>query len=441
MGEHILVIDDERGMRVSLQRLFEQGGFSVSVADCARKGLKIVEEKNVDLIVCDIVMPDMSGLTFLSKLDNRIPVIIITAYASVESARVAFKSGACDYLVKPFDFGELELLVRQYLRTDESSSLLLTSSDGFLESSNRAFCEVVKLASKVAPTDIPILILGESGTGKEVLANKIHNASPRASSPFIKINCAAIPEPLLESELFGYEKGAFTGAEESKRGLFESARDGTFLLDEIGDMPMALQSKLLRVLQSLTVVRLGGSREIGINCRIISASNKNLEEMIQTRQFREDLYYRLNGMQLSLPPLRDRPEDVQRIAEYFLEYFNAKYGKTITNFDMHALSRIESYRWPGNIRELRNCVERAVVVCEGDSIGEWDLPDSVANSQNNVQSAMPTTARNYKREYMQKLLYSTLKSTNGNKAEAAKVLKVTRRTLYNWLSDYGDQNE
>jgi DNA-binding NtrC family response regulator len=441
VGEHILVVDDERGMRISLQSLLEQDGFSVSVADCALKGLKIVEEQKVDLIVCDIVMPDMSGLTFLSKLDNHIPVIIITAYASIESARSAFKSGACDYLVKPFDFEELRLLIRQYLKTEEVSSVLESSKEALLNSDNSVFKDVVKLAAKVAPTDIPVLILGESGTGKEVLANTIHNASNRASSPFIKINCAAIPEPLLESELFGYEKGAFTGAGEAKQGLFESAKDGTFLLDEIGDMPLALQSKLLRVLQNLTVVRLGGSREIGVNCRILSASNKNLGDMIASHQFREDLYYRLNGMQLKLPPLRERMEDLPRLAGYFLEYFNAKYKKNITKFDQHAFYRIQTYRWPGNIRELRNCIERAVVICEGDFIGESDLADSVVNDNKRLDEGAPTTARNFKREYMRKLLSSTLESTNGNKVQAAKILKVTRRTLYNWLSDYGTQDE
>ncbi len=441
MSEHILVVDDEKGMRVSLRRLFEQGGFSVSVADCALKGLKIVEERTVDLIVCDIVMPDMSGLTFLSKIDRSIPVIIITAYASIDTARTAFKSGACDYLVKPFDFNELQLIVRQYLKTKEASSVLVSCTDVLLDSDNPVFKDVLKLALKIAPTDIPALILGESGTGKEVLANCIHGASSRASSPFIKINCAAIPEPLLESELFGYETGAFTGAGQPKQGLFECAKDGTCLLDEIGDMSLALQSKLLRVLQNQTVVRLGGTKEIHINCRILSASNKHLEEMIASHQFREDLYYRLNGIQLKLPPLRERIEDVPRLANFFLEGFRSKYGKDISEFDQSVLDRIRAYRWPGNVRELRNCIERAVVVCEGDRIGRLDLPDSVVNEEKRIDENGFTTASNFKREYMQKLLHSTLRGTNGNKAQAAKILKVTRRTLYNWLSDYGIKDE
>lgn len=428
-------------MRVSLQRLFEQNGFSVSVADCALKGLKVIEERTVDLIVCDIVMPDMSGLTFLSKIDKRVPVIMITAYASIDTARTAFKSGACDYLVKPFDFNELQLIVRQYLKTREVSSGLVSSKDALLDSDNSVYSSVVRLALKIAPTDIPALILGESGTGKEVLANSIHSASRRAASPFVKINCAAIPEPLLESELFGYEKGAFTGASEPKQGLFESAKDGTFLLDEVGDMSLALQSKLLRVLQNQTVIRLGGTKEIGVNCRILSASNKHLDEMIASHQFREDLYYRLNGIQLKLPPLRERIEDVPRLAHFFLEAFKSKYGKNISGFDNSALDRIRTYRWPGNIRELRNCIERAVVVCEEDHISVLDLPDSVVNEEKRTDDNDLTTASNFKREYMQKLLYSTLRSTNGNKVQAAKMLKVTRRTLYNWLSDYGIHDE
>jgi len=438
----ILVVDDEDGMRVSLQKLFEQSGYSVIVADNALKGLKITQEYPIDLIVCDIVMPDMSGLTFLSKISRSIPVIIITAYASVETARTAFKSGARDYLVKPFEFSELLLLVRQYIARGEADSGAVSAEDALLESDDPTYKKLVHLAMKIGPTDIPVLLLGESGTGKEVLANSIHNASGRASAPFIKVNCAAIPEPLLESELFGYEKGAFTGAAEVKRGLFECAQGGTFFLDEIGDMPVSLQAKLLRTLQSLSVVRLGGTKEIHIDCRIISASNKPLDEMIAMRQFREDLYYRLNGIQLKLPPLRERGLDVLRLAAFFLADFRVKYGKEICGFDQGALERIRTYCWPGNIRELKNCVERAIVICESDRIGISDLPDIVAQDGRRVRSqAVPSTASDIKKDYMRKLLSSTLKKTGGNKAQAANILKVTRRTLYNWLSEYGLDDE
>jgi two-component system response regulator AtoC len=434
MNRHILVIDDEEGMRVSLKNLLELNGYDVLTADSSRKALTLLQDNFVDLIVCDIVMPDMSGLSFLSKISSKVPVIMMTAFASIETARKAFKMGACDYLVKPFDFNELLIVIRQYLQASTDAACLDKEGAIHFESHNPQFQKLLRLANKISPTDMPVLILGESGTGKEVLANYIHANSLRSKSPFIKVNSAAIPETLLESELFGYEKGAFTGAINSKIGFLEKANHGTFFLDEIGDMPQSVQTKLLRVLQHFTFSRLGSTRETTIDCRIITASNQDIPRKVAMKVFREDLFYRINAAELNIPSLKSRLEDLPDLIHFFVDAFNEKYNKKIEGLDDSASWIISSYNWPGNIRELKHCLERAVVVCEDSIIHVADLPDSIINSETKMDaSEMPT--QHFKKDYLRNVIQATLNRTGGNKSEAAKALRVTRRTLYNWIHD------
>ncbi len=428
---HLLVIDDEEGMCLSLKNLMEKEGFLVSTARSALEGLQIIQYNSIDMIISDIIMPDMSGLVFLSKLGNRFPVIMITAYASIESARKAFKLGACDYLVKPFEFEELLVVINQNLNIQSHTS------EVYLKSKNASFLRVIEMAEKFSCTDMPILICGESGTGKEVLANYIHRISKRSSKPFIKINCSAIPETLLESELFGYEKGAFTGAYGVKIGKFEEADEGTILLDEIGDMNGLLQAKILRVLQDFEFSRLGGQKTVNVDIRIITASNKNLNKLIQRGEFRSDLYHRLNGLCLSLPTLRERSEDILDIVYFFMDKFNEKYGKNIREISSSATEILASYQWPGNVRELKNCLERATVICEGECIDPEHLPDSILNINKSEKSAgsknFSASMKEYRDNYMRKLILDTLKNTSGSRAEAAKILNISRKTLYNWM--------
>lgn len=440
----LLVVDDEAGMRNSLEELLTEEGFAVSTAESARKAFDILRRREVDLIICDIVMPDMGGLVFLSKLELRIPVIMITAHASIENARRAFKSGAYDYLVKPFEFNELLAVINQCLfaygiRTVRKRTSLT------LESNNEQFNQMLESAKIFASTDMPVLIVGESGTGKEVISDFLVENSKRGEKVFSKINCAAIPESLLESEMFGHERGAFTGADERKIGKFEEAHGGTLLFDEIGDMDINLQAKLLRVLQDFSFQRVGGREKISVDCRIISASNQNFEEMIEKGKFREDLFHRLNGVTLKIPPLRERKEDIEHLAKNFLFFFNKKYSRNIEGYSQESLSLLKRYSWPGNVRELKNCIERAVVVCNDKYVTPEHFPDSV-NLKNEVRDeASPTTLSSerddYREDYTRRMLLEVLRKVDGNKSEAAKLMNVSRKTLYKWLRDYEIRHE
>jgi len=435
---NLLIIDDEQGMCNSLKDLLENNNFNVHTANSARDGLKIIQYSNIDLIICDIVMPDMGGLLFLSKIGNKLPVIMMTAYASIDSARKAFKLGACDYLVKPFEFDELLVLINQNLKiaADEETS---KPDHIFLRSKNSDFLKVLSLAEKFSKTDMPILICGESGTGKEVLADYIYRNSARNCKPFVKINCAAIPETLLESELFGYEKGAFTGAQSRKIGKFEEADGGTILLDEIGDMDLMLQAKLLRVLQDFKFYRVGGKEVINLDTRLICASNRDLKKLIEEKQFRSDLYHRIHGVYLSVPPLRDRVEDIEDLCRFFTERFNKKYGKNIKHIDNSIIKILQEYEWPGNIRELKNCMERAVVICEGNRLIPEHLPDSIIRKKGEKSKDaglnFSEQMEKYRSNYMRKVIIDALKKSNGNRIEAARLLNISRKTLYNWMKN------
>ncbi len=437
---HILVIDDEEGMCRSLKQLLEGNNFTVSTANSATGGLQTLQRAQIDLILCDIVMPDMSGLLFLAKIGTRIPVIMMTAYASIETTRKAFKSGACDYLVKPFDFDELLVVIEQNLPghlpplASEQGMRLLTSK-------NLSYRQMLKLAGKFSVTDMPVLISGESGVGKEVIAHYMYENSRRNDRPFVSINCAAIPENLLESELFGYEKGAFTGASAKKIGKFDEADQGTLFLDEIGDMSLPLQAKMLRVLQDFSFYRLGGQKTISVDTRIIAASNQNLDALIAEKQFREDLYHRLNGVHLRIPPLRERPEDLTHLIHHFMSYYTKKYQKPMITIAEETMQILEQYPWPGNIRELMNCLERAAVVCEGTHILPEHLPDRIKRVEGARDDAPKITVLDRNEEhrttFLRKVILEALTTANGNRHKAAQLLNISRKTLYNRMKDLG----
>ena len=444
LSGHILVIDDEAEMCATLKQLLGDNGFEVSVAGSAREGLRTLQSKSIDLTICDIVMADMSGLLFVEKAGDCGPIIMMTAFASVETARKAFKLGARDYLVKPFDIDELLVVINQNLKRTAPAR---TASDErwLLESHCPPFNKLLQLARQFSPTDMPILITGESGVGKEVLAEFIHETSARAKEPFVRINCAAIPDTLLESELFGYEKGAFTGAASARIGKFEQANGGTMFLDEIGDMPMPLQAKMLRVLHDFQFYRLGSTKPIKVDVRMIAASNQELPERVKTQRLREDVFHRLNGVHIHIPPLRERRDDIPDFASFFLDQFSRKYGKAVTGIEADALEVLKSYQWPGNLRELRNCLERTVVVTEGPHVKTRDLPDYLSNlsgayAPDSSEELAPTgdyrrLISEYQNEYLRKVLLGALRQSNGNRAAAARLLNISRKTLYNRMRE------
>lgn len=446
----ILVVDDEQQMCISLQTLLQNEGFVVDIAFSARQAFLMIVNQSYQLIISDIRMPEMGGLSFLAKMGNKIPMIMITAHASLETARKAFKLGASDYLEKPFKFDELLVVVRKFIRHGQQKSAPGEDFHYFVDSRSRDYLKVLELARKFSTTDLPILITGESGTGKEVIADYIYQFNKETVKPesFVKINCAAIPTDLLEGELFGYEKGAFTGATAARTGKIEEANNGILLLDEIGDMPLVLQAKLLRVVQDLKVYHIGSNKGITVNARIIASSNQDLKKLVQDGKFRLDLYHRLKGVHLRLPALRERSEDIPSLTGYFLEQYAKKYMKEITGISSEVERIFSTYAWPGNIRELKYCIERSVVVCEGKQLSVEDLPDSITMEEDSFTAGKDLTNEQqtnaldaYRNEYMRKIILQTLEKTNGNRQEAAKLLNISRQTLYNRMKEMDIQNE
>ena len=428
-------------MCTSLRKLLSEKGFTVSTALSAKDGFEVLQRQNADMILCDISMPDMSGLLFLSKVSPQIPVIMMTAFASIETTRRAFKLGARDYLVKPFDFAELLVVVNQNLDSSQQGFAASAPGPHLLESRNPEFQAMVALARKFSQTDMPVLLTGESGTGKEVIARFIYRNGPRHAGPMLSINCASIPESLLESELFGHEKGAFTGAIATKVGRFEEADGGTLFLDEIGDMPPAVQAKMLRALEEFAFTRLGGKENIKVDLRVIAATNQPIDSLIAGGKFRLDLFHRLNGLSLWIPPLRERPEDLEALARHFVQQFCDKYGKPEKDIDPGTMEVLRGYRWPGNVRELKNCMERAVVVCDLPTLLPDHLPDSL-RSAGRAPAEPPTSGdtpapdgADYRTSYMRKIILEALEQTKGNRNEAALLLKISRKTLYNRMKE------
>lgn len=381
----ILIVDDEKNVLRMLNTVFSQEGNQVFCADNGQDALAIFEQERPDVVLMDIRMPTMNGLEALQRMREKwldTPIILMTAYAAVETAVEALRLGAFDYVIKPFELDELKLLINRALQLrnmkQEINILHRELSDSYhcdkILTNNPKMMELCRTIAKVAQSHANVLVTGESGTGKELIAKAIHYNSPRSKQPFIKVNCGALPESLLESELFGHEKGAFTGAQMQRQGLFERAHQGTLLLDEIGEMPLNLQVKLLRVLQEQEFERVGGSQTIKIDVRIVAATNRDLSDMIEQGEFRRDLYYRLNVMHLYSLPLRERPEDILLLARYFLQKFSAENNKDIIGFDVSAIRMLENYPWLGNVRELANAVEHAVIMSTGYMIFVDDLP-------------------------------------------------------------------
>jgi two-component system response regulator HydG len=446
----ILVVDDDRAHRTMLRTLLAGWGYAVQEADDGARAIEQVHEKSYDLILMDVRMVEVSGLEALSEIKSfnpAIPIIIMTAYSSVETAVDALKKGAYDYLSKPLDFEELELAIGRamdHTRLKEENRALkerlgVGFNTGDIIGRSRGMVELLETVALVAPTEATVLITGESGTGKELIASAIHLNSPRREKPLIQLNCAAITETLLESELFGHEKGAFTGAERRKEGRFRLANRGSIFLDEISEMSVAMQAKLLRVLQEKEIQRVGGEEVLRVDVRVMAATNRDLRAEIKGGRFREDLYYRLNVVTLAVPALRERREDIPLLAQHFLDSFAEKNRKHIKGFTPQAMDRLVRYHWPGNVRELMNAVERGVILCRGDYVSEMDFPLSVSD----VPAPEKAAAREELsvdlplEEVEKATILKTLESAGGNKSETARRLGITRRTLHKKLKKYG----
>jgi two-component system response regulator HydG len=439
---HILVVDDEPSMRTTLTILLKRAGYRVSQADDGREALDLLSKERFQMILTDLKMGEMDGLELLRRAKTMGPhteVIIFTAYGTVESAVEAMKLGAYDYMEKPFNDTELLMKVA---RAMEHSSLVREVTQlraalknhkgmGEIVAKSKEMQDVLSKVAQLAPTEATVLIKGESGTGKELIARAVHEGSPRSGRAFVPINCSNLPESLLESELFGYEKGAFTGAERQHKGLFEAAHGGTLFLDEIGDMPGALQGKILRVLQEREVRRLGSTRSIRVDVRILAATNKPIDRMVEGGIFREDLFYRLNVVRIQIPPLRVRPDDIIPLSHHFLERYTGRSGKTIKGFDPLAVQRMLRHSWPGNVRELENAVERGVILAKSEYITVDDLSLDVATL--GAEAVQGGTLKELQRRHV----LAALKRNRGNQAKAARELGIGRNTLWRWVKKYG----
>jgi DNA-binding NtrC family response regulator len=446
----ILVVDDEPAQRELVVGFLKKQAFDVVVAETGAKAVELFRQDSIDLILTDQKMPNMSGLDLLQAvraINPEIPVILMTAFGSIEAAVSAIQGGATDYLIKPLNLNELLYRIRQvsdrYRIIAENRELreALQSRhriEGIIGESGHML-EVVSLVHRVAPSEATVLIRGESGTGKELIAKAIHFASPRASSPLVKVNCAALPETLLESELFGHEKGAFTGAVTSRQGRFELANGGTLFLDEIGDLPLNLQAKLLRVLQEREYEKVGSSRPVKVNVRILAASHRPLEALIKAGQLREDLYYRLNVVMILIPPLRERRSDLSLLIDHFLRRFAEKNGKTIRGLTHEARDILLRYDYPGNVRELENLIERAVVLTRDDVIGSGDLPLTVQDPEVEYEKGTNLTATVEAVE--RRMIRDALARSEGVQTHAAELLGISERALRYKLIKYGFREE
>jgi two-component system response regulator HydG len=446
----ILVVDDDPAHRTMLRTLLTGWGYAIAEADDGSAAIERVHERAFDLILMDVRMVKVSGLQALAEIKSfnpAIPIIIMTAYSSVETAVEALKNGAYDYLTKPLDFDELRLAMERAMDhkelREENRLLRETLGSHFdrrhIIGQSRAMVRILETVAQVAPSEATVLITGESGTGKEMIAGAIHFNSPRKNGPFVKINCAAITETLLESELFGHEKGAFTGAHRQKEGRFRQAHGGSLFLDEISEMSLAMQVKLLRVLQEREITRVGGEEVITVDVRIIAATNKDLSREIEAGRFREDLYYRLNVVALEMPPLRERREDIPLLAQHFLEALSRENRKSIKGFTPQAMDRLITYHWPGNVRELMNAVERGVVLSRSEYLDEavLSLISGDESSFREISSGDAVNAAMPLNEVEKTTILKTLEAAGGNKSEAARRLGITRRTLHKRLKLYG----
>jgi two-component system response regulator HydG len=449
MSIKILVADDEPSHRQMIEAVLAAEGYEVTQAEDGLAAISAVEDRFYDLVIMDVRMPNVDGIQALQKIKQispDIPVIIMTAYASVGSAVDALKSSAYDYLIKPLDIDELKILVAKALRhhqlEQENIYLKERLNDRFDFSNiigrSPSMTQLFETVALVAPSEATALIVGESGTGKELIANAIHQNSPRKDLPFIKVNCAALPETLLESELFGHVKGAFTGATTRKQGRFQLAHNSSIFLDEIAEMAPATQAKILRVLQEREFEPVGSTQTIKVDTRVIVATNKNLEKEIQEGRFREDLYYRLNVVTVEVPPLRQRREDIPLLADFFLKHYAEKNRRLIKGFTPRATDLLMRYDWPGNVRELENIIERAVIMARGEMITPLEFPIDQQNLDEELkESRIDLTPGRSLKEVEKVMILRTLEEVGGNRTHAARILGISRRTLQLKLKEYG----
>lgn len=440
----ILTIDDEENIRNGLADNFELEGYDVKEASSGEEGLELIAQGGIDLVITDLRMDGISGSEVVKKVCSEhpgIPIIVLTGHGSIDDATAALKAGAFDFLTKPLDLDHLNKIVKNALQgkilaeqNRELQAKLLKSQNGDeMIGKSDSLNRVRQMISKAAPARASVLITGESGVGKELVAHAVHEQSERAKGPFVVVHCAALSETLIESELFGYEKGAFTGAENIHKGRFELADGGTIFLDEIGEVNLATQVKLLRVLQEHKFERVGGEKSIEVDVRVVAATNRNLEDEVKAGRFREDLFYRLNVVRIEMPALRERMDDIPLLMHSFLREFNIENEKNIKGFDNRSKSAMLKYNWPGNIRELKNCVESAVVMCSGDEIKIEDLPNSVREKGEESNIIIPIGITLEEAEKI--IIQENLVYNNGNKSKTADILGIGRKTLHRKLGE------
>lgn len=430
MKRHILVIDDDKNMRLALSEALNKSHYMVSLAGSGLEAIKKSKNNHIDVVICDVKLPDIDGISVLDRIKKEkpaIPVILITGYGTIENAVEAMKKGAFDYVLKPFPIESIERIINKALNItiDRGHSKIITQDKKMLD--------LLNMAKNIAKTKATVFIQGESGTGKELLARYIHNHSQRRDKPFIAVNCAAIPENLLESELFGYEKGAFTGAMKRKRGKFELANHGTLLLDEVTEMKPAIQAKLLRVLQENQIDRVGGESSISVDVRIIATTNQDVYKMIEQGKFREDLFFRLNVISLKIPPLRKRPSDIELLSKYFLGKYSTISEKKVTGISEEAIKLLKKRKWKGNVRELENAIERAVLLTQKSVLTPEDFSFDRDICNETIYEPLSSL-----KEMEKKLIAQALKETGGNRTRAAEILGISVRTLRNKLNEYKD---
>ena len=445
MNFTILIIDDEKNIREGLGTALELEGYDVKLAENGEVGLKLIEKGDIDLVITDLRMPGISGEEVIAKVTGEspgIPVIVLTGHGSIDSAVTAMRNGAYDFLTKPLNLDRLILIVKRALAGREleirhstlKEELDAKTSFESIIGKSAEMLRIFEVVRKAANSKASVLITGESGTGKELIANALHNLSNRRDKPFVKVHCAALSESLLESELFGHEKGAFTGAVARKRGRFELANTGSIFLDEIGEIDQNVQIKILRVLQDRRFERVGGEETLEVDVRIIAATNRDLLQEIAEHRFREDLFYRLNVVHIQVPPLRERKDDIPLLVASFLEEFAKENNKKITGIDARARSALYKYNWPGNIRQLRNCIESAVVMCSGSEITLEDLPPSVSGASDTDMISIPVGITLAEAEKI--LIQQNLAVNKGNKSKTADILGIGRKTLHRKIDEY-----
>ena len=442
----ILIVDDEPNIRQGLAEALQDQGYEIEQAASGEAALELLKTKPFDLVLVDLVMEEMDGIEVLREINRQWPqteVVIITAHGTIETAVKALKEGAYDYLTKPInvkrfrsyvhnilraqELQEENRLLREQLRTEQEYSQIIGRSEKLLT--------ILEMIEQLAPTDVNILIEGESGTGKELVAHAIHQKSGRGQKPFVSVNCGALPKELIGSELFGHEKGAFTGASQRKQGRFELADRGTLFLDEIAEMDLEAQVTLLRILEGGRFRRVGGTREVKVDVRVIAATNKSLKKQVREGRFREDLFYRLNVVRMSLPPLRERREDIKPLAQHFLDTFSTKYHKSNLKFASELNERLTHYQWPGNIRELKNCIERAVILAREQLIGLDLLPERLQLESDLATKAEISVGLSLA-EMEREMIRQTLEHTGGHRKRTAEILGISERDLYYKLKKY-----